>query len=262
MEVAAHEALLRQTYYDSVGVPTWDVGMTNATGHNVERYWGKPQPLQHCMNLFVWALDRYADQVREVFAGRDLTEAQFAAALSFHWNTGAIKRATWAKKWLAGDVAGARQSFMAWNKPPEIISRREKERDLFFDGVWTNDGTMLEFTRVTSRKTPDWGSGKKISVRQELENAFAEQAAPPLDHAPVEDVEEQGPTLSSDAVPKPKPVYESTTNWAAFGSFLTAVIGALQSLDPYIAVPLILVAGGLTAWIIRERLLKSREIGV
>ena len=38
IEVASHEAIIRQTYKDSVGVLTWDVGMTNATGHTVERY--------------------------------------------------------------------------------------------------------------------------------------------------------------------------------------------------------------------------------
>lgn len=43
MEVAAYEALVRQTYKDSKGVLTWCVGMTNATGHRVERYIGKPQ---------------------------------------------------------------------------------------------------------------------------------------------------------------------------------------------------------------------------
>src|SRR5690554_6331906 len=90
LEVACHEALVRQTYKDSVGVLTWCVGMTNATGHTVERYIGKPASLQHCMNIYAWALDRYADGVRRAFKGTPLTKAQFAAALSFHWNTGAI----------------------------------------------------------------------------------------------------------------------------------------------------------------------------
>jgi lysozyme len=67
MEVAAHEALLRQTYKDSENVLTWCVGMTNATGHRVERYIGKPQTLQHSMNIYAWVLTNYAEQVREVF---------------------------------------------------------------------------------------------------------------------------------------------------------------------------------------------------
>ncbi|WMT92818.1 hypothetical protein [Pelagibacterium sp. H642] len=37
LELASHEALMPQTYKDSVDVLTWCVGMTNATGHRVER---------------------------------------------------------------------------------------------------------------------------------------------------------------------------------------------------------------------------------
>ena len=173
MEVAAHEAIIRQAYKDSLGVWTWSVGLTSNSGHSVERYIGKPQPLEHCLAVYAWALENYADDVRKAFAGHELTKAQFAGALSFHWNTGAIKRASWVKKWKAGDIAGARNAFMSWNKPKEIVPRRRKERDLFFDGKWSNDGRMTEYTRLTSRSTPVWGSAKRINVEKELKAAFA-----------------------------------------------------------------------------------------
>jgi len=166
MEVAAHEGLVRQAYKDSVGVWTWSVGITSASGHSVERYIGKPQPLETCLSIWIWVLEKYADDVRTVLPG--LSEAQFAAALSFHYNTGAISRAGWVKKWKAGDVAGARKSFMDWRKPPEIIPRRQKERDLFFSGMWSSDGTMTEYTRLTKNHTPVWSSAKKIDVSAAL----------------------------------------------------------------------------------------------
>jgi GH24 family phage-related lysozyme (muramidase) len=177
LEVACHEAIVRQAYTDSVGVWTWSVGLTNATGHDVTRYIGKPQTLEHCLAIYAWALERYADDVREAFEGHELTEAQFAAALSFHWNTGSIKRASWVRHWKAGDTGTARKRFMDWSKPPEIIPRRQKERDLFFDGKWSNDGTMTEYG-VTSRQTPDWRSARKIDVSDALKKAFkdAQQA--------------------------------------------------------------------------------------
>lgn len=168
LEVVCHEAIIRQAYKDSVGVWTWSAGLTTASGHDVTRYINNPQPMQKCLEVYIGALKRYADDVREAFKGRELTEAQFAAALSFHWNTGAIKRASWVKSWLAGDVAGARKAFMAWRKPPEIIPRREKERDLFFDGKWSNDGTVAEYTRLTSKHTPVWSSMVRRDVRAEL----------------------------------------------------------------------------------------------
>lgn len=200
MEVAAHEALVRQTYKDSKGVLTWCVGMTNATGHSVERYIGKPVGLQTCMDVYVWALDNYAAGVREVFKGHNLTKAQFTAALSFHWNAGAIKRATWVKHFKAGEMAAAKKSFMSWVTPPEIKARRQKECDLFFGGKWSNDGTMVKFTRLRSNMQPDFASGRRINVEKELRAAFATRPRPILDQKPQPDSVPAAPTLTPTAV--------------------------------------------------------------
>lgn len=164
LEVASHEGMVRQAYKDSVGVWTWSVGITSKSGHSVERYIANPQSLKKCLEVWLWVLERYAEDVRKALAGRPITEAQFAAALSFHWNTGAIHKASWVKHWKAGDEAKARKAFMNWKKPKEIIPRRRAERDLFFEGKWTNKGHMIEYTRLTERNTPDWGSGTRIDV--------------------------------------------------------------------------------------------------
>ena len=200
LELASHEALVRQTYKDSVGVLTWCVGMTNATGHRVERYIGKPAPLQHCMNVFVWALRNYAKQVDEAFAGVPLTEAQYAAALSFNWNTGAIKRATWVQYFRKGQIEKARQAFMNWTKPSEIARRRALERDLFFDGKWSNNGTMTEYTRVRANMQPDWSSAKRIDVSKELRQAFGHTPPVTVDQPPQPDAQPGTPTLTPSGV--------------------------------------------------------------
>lgn len=181
LEVAKHEGIVRQAYKDSVGVWTWSVGLTNATGHDVTRYIGKPQSLEHCLRIYVWALEKYADDVRRAFSGHELTEAQFAAALSFHYNTGAISRATWVKQWRAGKVGKAKRSIMNWVTPPEITERRRGERDLFFDGVWAQDGFMTEYTRVSASGAPVWRSATKIDVSQALRAAMTapEPVLPP-----------------------------------------------------------------------------------
>jgi lysozyme len=152
-EIAAHEAIVRQAYLDSVGTWTWSVGLTSATGHDVTRYIGKPQTIEHCLALYIWALGNYAEPVRAEFAGHDLTEEQFAGALSFHWNTGAIKSASWPDLWTAGKIAEARKSFLSWRKPASIIGRREAEAALFFDGVWAGTGLVPEYG-VTANNTP------------------------------------------------------------------------------------------------------------
>lgn len=164
VEVASHEAIIRQAYKDSVNVWTWSAGLTSMSGHKVERYIGNPQTMRRCLEVYIWALDNYADVVRSVFEGVELSEHEMGGALSFHWNTGAIARATWAKRFKAGDRAGARQAFMNYRKPEAIIPRREKERDLFFDGKWSGKGRVVEYTRLTSRHTPIWSSAVNVDV--------------------------------------------------------------------------------------------------
>ena len=66
----------------------------------------------------------------------DTSQAEFDALVSFHYNTGAIFRATLTKRLNAGDRAGAAASFMSWSKPPEIIPRRKAEQALFAKGTY------------------------------------------------------------------------------------------------------------------------------
>lgn len=170
LEIASHEAVIRQAYKDSKGVWTWSVGLTSMSGHEVERYIDKPQTIEHCLAVFVWALSgHYLREVLEAFEGYELKYNELAAALSFHWNTGAIKRATWVKNVKAGNRKAARINIMQYNKPAEIKSRREKERDLFFDGKWSNNGKMAEYTQLTAAHTPRWSSRVEIDVADVLE---------------------------------------------------------------------------------------------
>lgn len=172
LEVAQHEGLVRQAYKDSVGVWTWSVGLTDASGHLVERYIDSPASLEHCLGVWLWALQKYADEVEEAFE-QPLQEYQKAAALSFHWNTGAIKKATWVKDFNNGKIGLAYKNFMNWSKPKEIIPRREAERQLFFNEKWVGKGTMTEYTEVDSKKRPVWSSAEVINVDEVLEELLS-----------------------------------------------------------------------------------------
>lgn len=172
-EILNHEGIVRQAYKDSKGIITFGVGVTSASGHNVERYINNPQPMEKVIELFAWLLEnKYAPSVEKAFEGVVLSEEQFAAALSFHWNTGSIRRATWVKQFKAGKVKEARKSFMNYKRPKEIIPRRQAERDLFFDGIWSSNGTVTEYTRVKSNMSPDWSSAEKVNIDKALEKAF------------------------------------------------------------------------------------------
>lgn len=169
MEIVGHEAIVPEWYRDSVGVGTWAIGITNRSGHNVDRYKDNPQTIEHCLEVFLWLLrEKYIPGVVAAFQGFILTEAQFAAALSFHYNTGAIGRASWVAAVKEGDLARGRRTFMDWRKPAAIIGRREKERDLFFDGKWSQDGKATVYRVRKPSYTPDWGSAKRIDITEPL----------------------------------------------------------------------------------------------
>lgn len=170
LEIAAHEAIVPEAYKDSVGVWTWALGVTNASGHQVHpRYKDAPQTLRHCLEVSIWLLrERYLPQVLAAFGGMPLSEAQLGAALSFHYNTGAIARAGWVQAWRTGEAAGAREAFMEWRKPAEIIPRREKERDLFFDGRWTGDGQVTVYDVAKPSYAPKRSSARRVDIAADV----------------------------------------------------------------------------------------------
>lgn len=172
LELIAHEGIVTEAYRDSVGVWTWSVGVTDASGHKVfPRYKDKPQPLEHCIGVYLWLLrERYLPPVLAAFGGHDPSEAELAAALSFHWNTGAIARASWIRLFVNGDAANARKAMLDWARPAALLTRRKKEQALFFDGKWSEDGTALVYGVGKPSYRPS--GGKRVAVRDLVQGLF------------------------------------------------------------------------------------------
>ena len=179
VELASHEGAVLEAYKDTVGVWTWGVGVTNASGHEVHpRYKDNPQSLEKVLEIFEWlAREKYLPAVLKAFKplGRDLEEHELAAALSFHYNTGGIGRATWVKTFCAGDAATAKKQIMNWKTPSSIIGRRKKERDLFFDGKWSNNG-MVNCYDV---RKPSYKPYNPKAVRVEFDKPEVPPETPP-----------------------------------------------------------------------------------
>lgn len=81
-------------------------------------------------------LARYAADVARAVGNAPTTQGQFDAMVSFHYNTGAIARATLTKKHIARDYAGAVAEFARWNKAGGkvlrgLTRRREAEAALY-----------------------------------------------------------------------------------------------------------------------------------
>lgn len=161
-EIASHEAIVTSKYKDSVGVWTIGIGHTASAGHPDPKAVQGKLSLDDIMEIFASDINRFEDRARKAFTVA-LTQEEFDAAVSFDFNTGGIDRATWVKHINAGDRDAARQSFMNWRKPKEIIPRRQKECDLFFDHVYANDGFVNVYPATAVGKV-QWSKVKRIKL--------------------------------------------------------------------------------------------------
>lgn len=163
--VAHEEGLVLEAYKDSVGVWTWALGVTNASGHKVHpRYLDKPSSIEKAVEVTIWLLqNRYLPAVQRAFDGCRLKEHEIASALSFHWNTGAIARASWVRYWKAGMNDQARAAYLEWRKPAGIIERRRRDAALFFDGAWS-DLRVPVYPVAKPSYRPKWGEAKLVDL--------------------------------------------------------------------------------------------------
>ena len=119
------------------GAP-WTIGW-GATGPGIER--GTVWTQKQCDDRLAADLKRYADQVAQALGSAIATtsQTQFDALVSFHYNTGAIARATLTRLHRAGDFTGAATEFGKWKHAggrvlPGLVRRREAEAALYREG--------------------------------------------------------------------------------------------------------------------------------
>lgn len=163
-EILSHEAIVTSPYKDSVGVWTIGVGHTKAAGSPDPAALpkGVARPVAEMIALFEVDLSKYEAEVRRAVT-IDLRQHEFDALVSFHFNTGAIGRASLVKLLNDGDRVGAARGFMSWSKPPEIVERRRKEQALFRDGRYSHDGKASVYPASASGSV-QWGKGKRVPV--------------------------------------------------------------------------------------------------
>jgi len=146
--LSAHEGIVPAPYKDSVGVWTYGIGHTAGAGEPIPAQMPRGMPadidaeLAKVCKLFSRDLETYASAVNAAVTV-EMQQHEFDAALSFHYNTGAIGRATWVKQWNAGDKNAAAKSMMNWRSPAGVIPRREEEQELFAFGTYGNKKTTV-----------------------------------------------------------------------------------------------------------------------
>lgn len=124
------EGLRTHAYQDSKGVWTIGIGHTSMAGPPAVH---KDLVLTEAevKTLFAKDIIKYEKDVNEVFPD-GLPQNAFDGAVSFHYNTGAIKTASWPSFYKKGQFVAAKQHFLQWNKPADIIPRRESEANQIF----------------------------------------------------------------------------------------------------------------------------------
>ena len=114
------------------GAP-WTIGW-GATGPGIAK--GTVWTQKQCDDRLANDLVRFANEVSAAIGNARTTQNQFDALVSFHYNTGAIARATLTKLHKAGDYAGAKAEFAKWvnaagKRMPGLVRRRSAEAELY-----------------------------------------------------------------------------------------------------------------------------------
>lgn len=184
--IVAHEGVVPAPYLDSVGVWTFGIGHTAAAGPPDPRHLARGMPpdldeaLAYAFDTFRRDLPKYEAGVNRMLAGRTVPQHEYDAAVSFHFNTGAIAHAEWVKDWIAGRKADAAAKMMSWRKPAEIIPRRAAERDLFLRGTYGSKTAAV--WRVNSAGRITWKPVRALTQAQIVN--MVRPTAPPARPAP------------------------------------------------------------------------------
>ena len=126
-----------QAYPDpGTGGDPWTIGW-GSTGREIKE--GTIWTQAECDARLERDLVRYANDVTKAIGDAPTSQAQFDALVSFHYNTGAIARATLTRKHKAGDFVGAANQFDLWvnaggRRMRGLVRRRTAEKKLYLQG--------------------------------------------------------------------------------------------------------------------------------
>lgn len=121
----------------ATGGKPWTIGWGATRGFDGERIApGTLWSMGQCDRKLERDLQTYAVEVERALGGAPTTQSQFDALVSFHYNTGAIERATLTKRHGEGDFEGAAREFARWNRAggrvlKGLVRRRAAEARLY-----------------------------------------------------------------------------------------------------------------------------------
>lgn len=128
-----HDGMVEAYPDPGTGGDPWTIGW-GATGADVTpgTVWTQAQ----CDARLEADVARHAADVRKAIGDAPTTQGQFDALVSFHYNTGAIARATLTRRYVAGDHQAAAREFAKWKHAggrvlKGLVRRRRAEVALY-----------------------------------------------------------------------------------------------------------------------------------
>lgn len=167
-----HEGVVLRAYRDAVGVWTIGAGLTRASGVVTPKP-GMTITRAEASRLLGLALARnYEPAVARVMPGA--RQHEFDAGVSFHFNTGAVARASWVQAWVRRDWAEVRRRLGLWNKGggrvlPGLTRRRADEARLM---ELANYGAATPAAKTNSRNAA-WALAMTLGEREAVRAALA-----------------------------------------------------------------------------------------
>ncbi|MEM6372354.1 MAG: glycoside hydrolase family protein [Pseudomonadota bacterium] len=163
----AHEGVVLKAYRCPANILTIGAGLTRASGV-INPKPGMTITKKEASRLLSLALERnYEPAVRKSMSGAN--QHEFDAGVNFHWNTGAIGRASWVKAWKARDWPDTKRRFMMWNKGggrvlPGLVRRRTEEFNMMRYGVY-KDANPHQLSKGLARMVVGVPDGGMASLR-------------------------------------------------------------------------------------------------
>jgi len=259
--LVASEGIVPAVYLDSVGVPTYGVGVTHwAIGE--EAFSGLPDAMpadidaavRHALKLFDLVLDQYEDAVRAAVKV-PLEQHEFDALVHFTYNVGGpnLRKSRLLRLINDGQKAEAgRTGFHGWLKPRELRGRRDLESGMFLDADY---GSAPVPIYKTNGKRKLAGRLQSMSRAHVMGLLFDQSPAPrSVVSIPPAALPNGVKAVAEDAG---KPLRVSKTAWATAMAMGGSAWQAWQAADPIVQA-VALGAVVLLVVVFFERFRKSR----
>lgn len=234
--LVASEGVVPAIYLDSVGVPTYGVGVTHwAIGQEAFSRLPDAMPkdidaaVKHALTLFDLVLEQYEDAVNSAVKV-DLEQHEFDALVHFCYNVGGpnLRKSRLLKLINSYEKRKAGESgFHGWLRPPELRGRRDRESAIFLHGDYGNSPIPIYQTNGKRRLR---GPLQSMS-RGHVMSLLAEPGQRPMRANLLPSVPREVQEAAEDAA---KPLRFSKTAWATMTTIGASAWQAWQSADPIV----------------------------